>query len=212
MSRGALLALLAMAAIYAYRFKLSRKLLFVLSVVPLALLIVPALFFTRLQNALVSGGAGRLDIWTAGLSAITVFGLQGSGLENFPIAYERFAGFAPVFRGYERAAHNIYLQTAVELGILGVVLLLCAIRLHLKDLRPLSIGRITSPQPMVVTCEAMAIGMLVASFFVGTLWQKSFWMVWIFCTLAARTHKEAASVTQPVLHRVHYLSYAVSSF
>jgi hypothetical protein len=32
----------------------------------------------------------------------------------------------------------------------------------------------------------MAVGTLVAAFFVGLLWQKFFWMVWIFTAFAAQ--------------------------
>jgi hypothetical protein len=32
----------------------------------------------------------------------------------------------------------------------------------------------------------MAVGTLVAAFFVGVLWQKFFWMLWIFGAFAAQ--------------------------
>lgn len=186
MSRGALLALIAIAVLYARRYHLNKRLLLALAAAPLSLLVVPALFFSRLQNALASGGAGRADIWTASLTGIRQFGLTGAGLCNFPVAYKHFAGFAPVFRGYARGAHNIYLETTVELGVLGITLLLGAVFSHLRDVRRRQPPAIASPEPLVVACEAMAIGMLIASFFLGMLWEKSFWIVWIFCALIAR--------------------------
>jgi O-antigen ligase len=191
MSRGALLALVFMAGVYAYRYRLKGRVLLALAVAPLTLLLLPALFFLRLQTAIANGGAGRLDIWIASLSAVKQYSLRSAGLENFSVAYQQFAGFAPVFRGYNHGAHNIYLQTAVELGILGIVLLLYAVGSHLKDLRPVPSHRVTPPRPMMVACETMAIGMLVAVFFVGMLWEKSFWMVWIFCALVVRAQKQS---------------------
>ncbi|MBV9074101.1 MAG: O-antigen ligase family protein [Acidobacteria bacterium] len=182
MSRGALLALVGIACVFAYRYNLKRRLLLVLAAAPIGLLLLPPLFFSRFQNAFATGGAGRLDIWTAGLRAIGQFGLVGAGLENFPVAYQKFAGLAPVFRGYDRPAHNIYLQTVVELGIVGLAFLVAAVLAHIKEVRSTQ-SSLRAPQPLLIACEAMAIAMLIAAFFLGVLWQKSFWMVWIFCAL-----------------------------
>lgn len=210
MSRGAILALLAMGAVYLYRYKLSRWLLLSVPAVPLILFALPQLFFSRFRDALSTGGAGRLDIWTAGLTLFKHFGLLGAGLENFPVAYQQFAGFAPVFRGYDRPAHNVYLQVAVELGVLGIALLIAAVYSHIKELQTLqpSSGR-GRPLPLIVACEAACVGMLVAAFFVGMLLQKSFWMVWIFCALATqiRTQPRVEAIPQ----RFHSGSFAYES-
>ena len=185
MSRGAVLGLLAMAAVYAVRLGLKRWVLVLLAMLGSLVWALPALFFSRFRDALASGGAGRLDIWIAGLSALKHFFIQGAGLGNFEVAYQQYAGFAPIFRGYFRAAHNIYLQIAVELGAVGVVLFTRGVVRHLRDLRSLT-SELPRPEPMALACEAMTAGMGVSAFFVGMLWHKSLWMVLIFGSLAVR--------------------------
>ena len=67
----------------------------------------------------------------------------GAGLGNFPVAFDRFVGYATHFEGYGRGSHNIYLNVLVELGIVGFALLLNAFRNELRgrkfaDLFPVS--------------------------------------------------------------------------
>ena len=185
MSRGAVLGLLAMSAVYAWRLQLKRWVLVFVGIAASLVWLLPALFLSRFKDAFGSGGAGRLDIWIAGFSALKHFFIQGAGLANFEFAYQQYAGFAPVFRGYFRAAHNIYLQIAVELGIVGFAIFVCAVVQHLRDLKSLT-SDLPKPEPMAVACEAMTAAMGVSAFFVGLLWEKSFWMVLIFGALAVR--------------------------
>jgi hypothetical protein len=50
----------------------------------------------------------------------------------------------------------------------------------------------------VVACHAAAWGMLTASFFLGMLWFKSFWLVWIMLALASseRAAEQSADALQ----------------
>lgn len=185
MSRGAVLGLLAMAAVYAWRLQLKRWVLVVVGITGSLVWLLPALFLSRFKDALSTGGAGRLDIWIAGLSALEHFFVQGAGLANFEVAYQQYSGFAPIFRGYFRAAHNIYLQIAVELGAVGIALFTRGVARHISDLRSLT-SDLSRPEPTAVACEAMTAAMGVSAFFVGLLWQKSFWMVLILGSLAVR--------------------------
>jgi O-antigen ligase len=203
MSRGALVALVFIAAIYAYRLRLNRWIVTLFWILPLSLLALPSTFFERLHRMFFDRGAGRLDIWVVGMTALKHFVLQGAGLGNFNTAYEQYVGFAPVYRGHSRAAHNIYLQVSVELGALGIALLLTALFSQFNSLRRAIISSAASRnRVMLVACEAMCWGMLAAGFFVGLLWQKTFWMVLILSALAVRTlstvearHRRAAQIS-----------------
>lgn len=191
MSRGAVLALIGMAVVFLVRSRPRPAALVGMVAVGstmsgLGMLYLPPLFLLRFKHALETGGAGRLDIWVAGWSALKHFFVQGAGMANFEIAYQQFAGFAPTFRGYSRAAHNIYLQIAVELGLIGAVLFVWAISAHIRRLHSGQPARFRPPDPLVIAAEAMVVGMLVSAFFVGLLWQKSFWMVWIFAAFATQ--------------------------
>jgi len=200
MSRGALLGLAAMAVVYVWESQMKLPLLLLMgslvsSVAGLSMLALPPLFLVRLENALVTGGAGRLDIWAAGLNALKHFLLQGAGMANFEVAYQQVAGFAPTFRGYSRAAHNIYLQIAVELGIVGFALFAFAVFAHVRRLhRPRSFFW-RNPEPMAIACMSMIAGMLVSAFFVGLLWIKSFWLVWILSAFAMQKFHQRTPAT-----------------
>jgi O-antigen ligase len=188
MSRGALVALILVAFVFAYRLKRNRWILFFFSLLPLSTVVLPSLFFVRLKEALLSGGAGRLDIWVVGLTACKHFFARGAGFGNFALAFEQFRQVAPSFRGYSRAAHNIYLQVSVELGIVGICLLLAAALSQLRVLwRAISSCRLVQQRAILVGCEAMIWSMLAAAFFLGLLSEKSFWMVWIFSAMAVQT-------------------------
>ncbi len=206
MSRGALVALIVAAVVFSYRFKRNRWILFFFSLLPLSTVVLPSLFFVRLKDALLSGGAGRLDIWVVGLAAFKHFFVRGAGLGNFVSAYEQFRQVAPSFRGFSRPAHNIYLQVSVELGILGICLLVAAVLSQLLVLwRAIASSRSVRPRAILVGCEAMICSMLAAAFFLGMLWEKSFWMVWIISALAVRTTARFA----PTAPRVHAVSPAL---
>ncbi len=205
MSRGALVALIVAAIIFSYRLKRNRWILFFFSLLPLSTVILPSLFFVRLKDALLSGGAGRLDIWVVGLAAFKHFFVRGAGMGNFVLAYEQFRQIAPSFRGFSRPAHNIYLQVSVELGILGICLLLAAVLSQLLVLwRAIASSRSVRRRAILVGCEAMICSMLAAAFFLGLLWEKSFWMVWILSAVAARTAARCAPTA-----RVHAVNPAL---
>lgn len=192
MSRGALVALIFAALIFAYRLKRNRWILFFFSLLPLSTLVLPPLFFVRLKEALLNGGAGRLDIWMVGFNAFKHFFVHGAGLGNFVSAYEQFRAMAPTFRGYSRPAHNVYLQVAVELGVLGICLLVAAVVTQLRSVhRAIARSRIARSYALLVGCEAMIWSMLAAAFFLNLLWEKTFWMVWIFSALAVQSPAES---------------------
>src|SRR4029077_12875990 len=86
----------------------------------------------RFGEAVSTGGAGRLDIWYVGWELLKHYGIFGAGLANFPQVYSSYAGVAPVFRGFARASHNIFLQISVEGGLVGVCLLIQALRVQLR--------------------------------------------------------------------------------
>lgn len=196
MSRGALLAVMVLLFVYAVRLHLSRKIMAMGATLMALLLAVPSVFFSRLQQAVPTGGAGRLEIWRSGFVAFEHYFLMGAGLANFPIAYSHFAGSARKFVGYTRASHNIYLDVAVELGVIGLVLLGLAL---FAELRTLKQFRMTFPRPPmpIVAVEATAYAMLLAAMFLDVLWSKSFWLLWMLLAMSLRAY--ASETTVPTI-------------
>lgn len=193
LSRGALVALLVMVLIYVrYMPRHTRKrLLIPLSVFVLAAIAMSTVLYQRFLLAIQTGGAGRLDIWTAGLQAIKEHGLIGAGLDNFPLAYTEVAGYASQFRGLGRAAHNLFLNVWVELGVPGLFLLLAAMRSHLRNAKRVLQARADQFSSPILICHAACWSVVVGGLFLDILWRKPFWLVWTLLMLVLQFRKES---------------------
>jgi O-antigen ligase len=188
MSRGGLLSLAVMIAVFLYRLRFSRRMLIPVVILLGLLGAVPSYFFERFRDAMITGGAGRLSIWTVGLQLIRNFGVFGAGLSNFPVAYNLFPGVGPQFHGFGRASHNIYLEMAVELGIPGLLLFFLAVRSQLKT-GPhgrILLSRVSEDQARQVACQAACCAVLVAGIFLDILWRKTFWFSWILMAVVSQ--------------------------
>jgi O-antigen ligase len=184
-SRGSLLAMGVILAIFLVRLRFQRRLLVLLALFFLSAVALPGSFFARIQTAVSDAGSGRLDIWLVGLAALKRYGIVGAGLGNFNIAYAAYAGYAPSFRGIARGAHNIYLEAGVELGILGVLLMSGAFISHIYAVRQRRlVGDVPSIRLLALECACWAT--LLAGFFEGIVWSKSPWLTWTLCLMALK--------------------------
>jgi len=203
MSRGALFALAVMLVIYLRRLRMGWRVFVPMIILAAAVMFAPTLLWQRLEQSGITGGAGRTYIWQAGLAAFKDFAVTGAGLSNFPSIYDKYAGNAGAFVGLHRDPHNIYLETGVELGIVGLGLLLLAIGSQLRMAKRMQPSLRGVPANLrAIACQAAAWGMLAASFFLGMLWFKAFWLVWIMLTLA---HSERAAEKTTYPFRYHAL-------
>jgi len=185
MSRGALFAISVMLIVFLRKLRMRWQILAPTIVLLAGLLLAPKLLFQRLEQSGTTGGAGRIYIWQTGMAALKDFGLIGAGLGNFPSVFDKYSSHADEFVGFRRDPHNIYLETMVELGIVGLGLLVLAVasQLRMAKLAQPSIKGIPA-NLRIIACQAAGWGMLTASFFLGTLWFKTFWLPWIMLTLA----------------------------
>ena len=158
MSRGSALAVAVMIGVYLYRGGMNRRTILPIAVIALLLLAVPSLFFVRIQQGAADKGEGRLDIWQVGLVAVEHNGVFGAGLDSFPALYQEYAANAPIFRGYRRGPHNIYLGITAEMGIIGLLLFLAAVRSQLRSARPagpqsqIFSSRLSHARPLLMGC------------------------------------------------------------
>lgn len=197
MSRGALAALAVVAAVYFYRRGADKKLLVLLACGVLLIAFAPDLLRTRLHESLSSRGQGRWDIWLVGFEVVKHHGLIGVGLDNFPVAFQQYAGKQAVFRTYSVVPHNIYLQALAETGILGLFLLLGALRAQIKDI-VLAVGASrASSHALMISYEAAAWGLLTHALVANLLWRKVFWFSWILIALAVQLTRRNSLPTCP---------------
>lgn len=173
MSRGALIALAIAAVVLLYWVGLRKRVLITLVMVVLPLLFVPNLFYTRLQQATSpqDTARGRLDILFVGLQIIKHNPILGTGLATFPVTYNKYAGYAPMFRGYQWSSHNTYLQAWAETGIIGFVLLLIAVGSQMRVARAAHM-HVPAGDWFGVAVEAACWGVLVFAFSGDIEWKK----------------------------------------
>ena len=187
MSRGALFGLAVMIFIYFRRLGFDRRVLIPVAILLLSLVAAPDRFLGRLQSAEATGGAGRLYIWEVGLAALKHYGLFGAGMQNFSEAYTNYVGESSKVYSYgEVGAHNIYLEVAVDLGLVGLGLMGTAIFSAMRAGRRIREQLNQRLANSIVPYEAAAWAMLTSSFFVSLLWRKTFWLVWILYAIVVR--------------------------
>lgn len=199
MSRGAILGLGVLTLIYLRRVRRVRWVLLPIAVLLVLLVFVPNPLFLRFQEAVPTGGAGRVSIWTAGFYVLQHYWLTGAGMENFPVAYSQYAGSAPVFRGSLLGSHNIYLKVLAEEGILGILLLLAALASQFSEAHKIQKDSGSElPELTVVPYEAACWAMLTVGIFMDSIWDKEFWICWILLAVVVRIRSKAGVRPAPV--------------
>jgi exopolysaccharide production protein ExoQ len=148
----------------------------------------------RWSDALTTGGAGRTDIWHVGWEAFKQNWLFGSGFNNFALAYDRamMSVFQPQYIGWDRASHNIIVGNSVELGIVGLALLLLAWWTQFRALR--GVGPSDPRFRMRLLLEASIVGLFVSGLFADVMLTKYLWLAFMLVSLT----RNAAPAEVPV--------------
>ena len=125
--------------------------------------------------------SGRTDIWRVGLAACPDYCLQGAGWENFPLVYSATQPKVPdaavlVGKGGSYEPHNVILLVAIELGVVGLILLFAVLGSSLLEAWRLP-ARLRGP-PL-----ASLVGTYFAALFLSNLEYKFFWMALIMVAL-----------------------------
>jgi hypothetical protein len=187
MSRGALLACAVVALVYLWRSPARRHILLVLAGMAALLVAMPSNFFGRLGASLADRGAGRLDIWTVGLHAFAQYFFAGAGLNCFPLAYLQNVQAGSNFVGFTRAPHNIILGTAVELGIVGLVLMVLVATEHLRlSAKARNSTKDEAARLHLIPYEAACWGLLTCGMFLDLLWETYFWLALMLLVATVR--------------------------
>ncbi|MGB6985796.1 MAG: O-antigen ligase family protein [Candidatus Aquilonibacter sp.] len=138
---------------------------------------------SRFSIAASTGGAGRLDIWRVGLIAFRNHFWFGAGYANFPIAFDQ--AFLEIsehqYTFWHRAPHNILLSAGVELGVVGLVILVAAWIVQFRALR--AISRHDALYGVRIAAEAAVIGLFMAGMFLDILTFKYLWLAFMVVML-----------------------------
>jgi O-antigen ligase len=189
-SRG---AALGVPAIFLYFFWRSRqRARLILLAVPLFLVTVALSFRTsiweRFSESVTTGGSNRLPIWNIGLEALKSHWLLGAGFNNFPFAYDQAFMKAHQFEfaNWHRAPHDLLLNTAVELGIIGLALMLGA---WIAQFRTTRVVPPTDPDyPLRLAVEAAIIATFIAAIFLDVMVFKYVWLTFMLGAILRNAH------------------------
>jgi O-antigen ligase len=190
-SRGGLVAVAALALYVLWR---TRKWLQLAALVLLGGAMSFALKTAMWERfaADVGSGSGRTSIWTVGAHAFAAHPLIGAGAGNFPDAYNLslLQMYTPVFASWDRGAHNLLLMVGVELGIVGLALLLWVLVGQSRVLR--YIGPQHDLYDIRIALEAAFVSLLVISMFLDTLYWKYAWLTFTMLLVARSASLESA--------------------
>ena len=179
-SRGAM-AGVAAAAIYVFwKNRRSLKTVFfglaiALVVVFLAPKVLPPVLLSRfmIANILSTQAAGRIPLWRLAIVAFLQRPFIGWGYDSFSTLTQGLLSQWVWWQvQYGQVAHNIYLQSLSELGILGFVFLIMALYKSYCHVSTLA-ARFTFYRGVA----AAVVGVAVVSLSLGTLNYKYFWLI-----------------------------------
>jgi hypothetical protein len=201
-SRGALLADVAMIGYFFWMNRYRAQLVFVCVCGVFVGLLYPE-FWARIVTPDThggdSGGSGRIPIWKVGFAALKHYWLFGAGLDNFPYAYNQYflTVWNTFYAGWSRGPHNILLEAAVELGVIGLVLLCLGWWYTFRSLRHIPIGH--RLYDMRIMIEGGIFGTFVNALFVHIMLQKFTWWMFALTLMAGTMSRRVLEREQVVL-------------
>lgn len=138
--------------------------------------------------------SGRSEIWTIGARECLEVCWSGAGIGAFPYVHERGLLRQPdvVSRVHRFQAHNVPLQAAVEVGILGFALLVGVLVVTGRGILRLPSGLRGPPL-------AAFAGVLVANLFLSNLDFKYFWLMLTYVLVVTREARILGTSDRPTL-------------
>ncbi|MDQ2908790.1 MAG: O-antigen ligase family protein [Candidatus Eremiobacteraeota bacterium] len=129
--------------------------------------------------------SGRTDIWTVALHAFPHFWLAGSGFATFQVVYDQYllGSYQHSFAGFTRPSHNVFIGTSVELGIIGLVLVLVAWFLSVRQ--TWNVPRDHPAAPVAYGAEAACVALFVCALSLDMLWFKYLWLALMLVVLTS---------------------------
>jgi hypothetical protein len=176
-SRGGFIAVGIVFVYFAIRSK-SRIQIAAISAACLALTIAYPKVWVRFLNdpERDGSGSGRTLIWHVGVQALRHTWLFGNGIGSFPETYARYflSAYQHVSQGWHRPAHNVLLSSVVEVGIIGLGVLLYAWFCSVRQLSIIPLG--SKYYPIRIAVEATLLGLFAQALFIDPMWIKYYWL------------------------------------
>ena len=176
-SRGALIAFVVGVAYLIVRSRHRRRLMTSVAAGTAMLAFIPGVF-GRFTDPTTGDASGRYQIWNIGLAAFKHNWFAGHGLGMFKAAYQAsFLEYSQPASSAQRVQdpHNILVEFAVELGVIGLALLFLAWWWQFRTLREIgpSNGGWTDVR---LAIEATTIALFVSALSLDLLTFKYAWL------------------------------------
>jgi hypothetical protein len=185
-SRGGLLATMLVLIYFIVRTR-QRILTFLLGAAGLGLSVLfPAVWIRFATDDGAQGsGTGRTFIWATGLLNFKDHFFTGSGIGTYGTVYDKnfFNAYQAVFQGWSRPGHSIIVSSLVELGVVGLALILAAWFLTFRELR--AVPARSRLSMMRIALEATLIALFYESLTIDTLYLKFYWLAFALVLMVA---------------------------
>jgi len=188
-SRGGLLGMMAIFAVYGYRRIQSKALFFTVAAILAMALFVFAGISDRASGGAAEAGVdasamGRLYAWEAAFGMAVHNPLSGVGLNNF---YSNYYYYSPHWDGLNHAVHSTWFGVLAETGFLGLIVFVSCmfllIRTSLRNLNRIE-KNITHISPTIhATSQAIFSGLLGTIVSATFLTQGFTWPIYILAAL-----------------------------
>ena len=188
-SRGGLLGMLSIFAVFAYRRIQSKTLFFTLIFLAASFLFVFAGISDRASGGAAEDGIdasamGRLYAWEAAFGMALDNPFSGVGINNF---YSNYYYYSPHWDGLNHAVHSTWFGVLAETGFLGLCMFITCIVLliksSLKSLRRIEF-HLTRVTPAVYSAAQAVFAGLVGTIVSATFLTQGFtWPIYILAAL-----------------------------
>jgi len=201
-SRGALVGDAATIGYFFWMNRYRAQLVFVSVSGLLVSLLYPAVWLRFVAPDTAggdNGGSGRIPIWKVGFAALKHYWLFGAGFSNFPVAYNQYflTVWNTFYTGWSRGPHNIILEAAVELGVVGLALLCLGWWYTFRALRHIPRGH--RFYDLRIMIEGGIFGTFVNALFVHIMLQKFTWWMFAITVMAATVTRQVIANEKVVL-------------
>ena len=179
-SRGGMFAVGAMLLFLTIR---SRYRVQLLAIVPvLAVAIMGSPIGHRLMQPDFASADLRTDIWKIGIASLHQYWLAGAGIGNFTNAYVQYFLSTPhAALSWDRVAHSIVIQSAVEYGVPGLVLVLVLWYAQFDELRKTRVPE--SMRDLSLALQAAVLGLFVSGLSLNLMLAKYTWLAFSIIAL-----------------------------
>jgi O-antigen ligase len=188
-SRGGLLGIMAVFAVFGYRRIQSKTLFFALGGIAMFVLMALAGIADRASGGAAEDGIdesamGRLYAWQAAFGMALARPLNGVGLDNF---YHNYYFYSPHWDGKNHAVHSTWFGVMAETGFLGLIvfvaMMITLVRSAMRSLKRIESRRDRADPAVHASSQAVLAG-IVATLVSGTFLTQGFtWPVYILAAL-----------------------------